>query len=236
MSWLKPKVRDINPETVGNYFDQGGYVQEMGNLSRDLRDPNSEYNQGVLDNIRRGTEDSLFKRAIVNRRAAAASGGIGQSGILQQLQEQNINQAYDNMIGAFNQGMGANLDRSTTLLGQAAQLDVSKGEAMASAYGQNITNKNNANSAFAGNLMNLGSGIASAAIMTSDKRKKENIKKVGKAKTKNGKSVNLYSYNFKGSKKKNVGVIAQEIEKSHPKAVKKQKNGMLMVNYKELFA
>ena len=88
MSWLKPKVRDINPETVGNYFDQGGYVQEMGNLSRDLRDPNSEYNQGVLDNIRRGTEDSLFKRAIVNRRAAAASGGIGQSGILQQLHEQ----------------------------------------------------------------------------------------------------------------------------------------------------
>ena len=232
----KSEFNEIDPEEVGGYFDKGGYVQGMARRSEDLMDPNSAYNTQVLDRLKQSTSDQVFAQNLLARRNAAASGMLGQSGVLDSLQQSNTRNAYNNMQQQFQQGMSQNLDRSNTLLGQAAQFDLAKGEAMASAYGQNITNQNNMNAAQAGNAMQMGSGIASAAVMAmSDKRKKENIKKVGRAKTKDGKSVNLYSFNFKGSKKKNVGVIAQEIEKSHPKHVKKQKNGTLMVNYGGLF-
>ena len=39
---LFPDVKKINPETVGGYFDQGGYVEKIGSMSEDLMDPNSE--------------------------------------------------------------------------------------------------------------------------------------------------------------------------------------------------
>jgi len=228
--------KHLNASDIGNQFDQGGYVGKLGERSEELMNPSSNYNVGVRDSLKQQTNDQVFAQNLLNRRNMAASGMIGQSGVLQQLQSQNQNQAYNNMVAQTRAGISANLDRSNTLLNQAAQFDLAKGEAMASAYGQNITNQNNLAAARAGNLTSTLGGIASAGVMMmSDKRKKENIKKVGQAKTKSGKSVNLYSYNFKGSKKKNVGVIAQEIQKSHPKAVKKQKNGMLMVNYKELF-
>lgn len=231
---LFPGVKQINPETVGGYFDQAGHVAKMGNMANQLMDTNSEYNQGVLMNLRAQAEDSLFKKAIVNRRAAAASGGLGQSGIINQLQQQDTANTMQGMMDSYNQGMGANLDKGMGMLGQAAQFDLAKGEAQASAYGQNITNQNNYNSAMAGNWISGATGMASAFMM-SDKRVKENIKKVGRVKAKNGKKVNIYSYNFKGSNKKNVGVLAQEIKKSHPKAVKTNKNGIMKVNYKAIF-
>ena len=49
------------------------------------------------------------------------------------------------------------------------------------------------------------------------------------------KSVNIYRFKMKGSDKSQTGVIAQEIQKSHPKAVSKASNGKLKVNYGMLF-
>lgn len=49
----------------------------------------------------------------------------------------------------------------------------------------------------------------------SDRRLKENIREVGK--TFDGQTI--YSYNFKGSPKTEIGLMAQEVEKKHPKAV-----------------
>ena len=234
MGWFSNPEK-IDPTEVGNYFDQGGYVKDIGDMSKDIMDPNSAYSQGILDNLRSQTQDSLFAKGIVNRRNSAASGMLGQSGIFDEMNRQQQDSTYAQMTDQYNQIMGQNFDKGMGLLQSAAQFDLSKGEAMASAYGQNITNQNNYNAAMAGNLMNLGSSLGSAAIMASDKRVKENIKKVGRAKAKDGKMVNVYSFNFKGSKKTKVGVIAQEVKKSHPKAVLNKGKGTMKVNYGKLF-
>ena len=86
----------------------------------------------------------------------------------------------------------------------------------------------------AGNAISAGSGIISSMIM-SDKRVKKNLKKIGTMKAKDGAKVNMYSFKYKGEDKKRVGVIAQEIEKSHPGLVSKDSKGIRKVNYKGLF-
>jgi len=83
------------------------------------------------------------------------------------------------------------------------------------------------NSNMLGGLMNLGAQIYTA----SDINLKENIKKVGSLI--NG--LNLYSYNYKDGydlpKGKQVGVMAQEVEKVIPEAVVDMPNGFKGVNY-----
>lgn len=56
----------------------------------------------------------------------------------------------------------------------------------------------------------LGSGMT----MLSDKRLKKNIHKVGKVN-----DLNVYEFEYKGSDKKQVGFMAQEVEKKNPEAV-----------------
>ena len=62
----------------------------------------------------------------------------------------------------------------------------------------------------------------------SDRRAKENIRPVGK--TFDGQTV--YSFNYKGDKQTQMGLIAQEVEKRHPSAVGTA-GGMKTVNYKK---
>jgi hypothetical protein len=64
----------------------------------------------------------------------------------------------------------------------------------------------------------------------SDERLKENIEKVGKL---DGHS--LYRYNYKGDDQEQIGVMAQEVEKKRPDAVKKTAGGVRMVDYGALF-
>lgn len=60
----------------------------------------------------------------------------------------------------------------------------------------------------------------------SDERVKENIEKVGKLD--NG--LNVYSYNYKGSDTPEIGLLAQEVRKKKPRAVKSF-GGILAVHY-----
>lgn len=81
-----------------------------------------------------------------------------------------------------------------------------------------------------GNIIGMGANIASivSAIPWSDRRLKENIKKVGKLD--NG--LPVFRYNFKGDPKTQIGVMAQDVEKVNPKAVA-ELGGAKMVDYKE---
>lgn len=77
-------------------------------------------------------------------------------------------------------------------------------------------------------LGGLFGGLGSLAARFSDKRLKEDIKAVGK--TNDGQTI--YSYNYKGESKPQMGLIAQEVKKKHPGAVIKDKrSGFLMVDY-----
>lgn len=77
----------------------------------------------------------------------------------------------------------------------------------------------------AGGFGNLFS-LAAPAVAASDERLKENIKHIGKE---NGHSI--YEFNYKGDKTKYSGVMAHEIEKTHPTAVMKDQDGFKHVNY-----
>lgn len=75
----------------------------------------------------------------------------------------------------------------------------------------------------------IGGGISLAGSLFSDERLKENIQKVGTLD--NG--LNVYVFNYLGSDVPQIGLIAQEVEKVRPKAVKATESGYLAVNYKE---
>lgn len=80
------------------------------------------------------------------------------------------------------------------------------------------------------NLMGGLFGLGSALIM-SDERTKENVKKVGSVE---GKQIYSYSYKHDPAHKKHIGVMAQEAEKSNPEAVR-EIGGIKHVDYGALF-
>lgn len=71
-------------------------------------------------------------------------------------------------------------------------------------------------------------GIGSAAIMASDARVKDDIKKVGTVKGRN-----LYEYSYKADPKreKHFGLMAQEVEQDRPDAVINTSTGLKLVDY-----
>lgn len=80
----------------------------------------------------------------------------------------------------------------------------------------------NSNTAAVGSF--LGSA-AQAAMLFSDENLKENIVPNG---TENGH--NIYEFNYIGNPQKYIGVMAQEVEKTHPEAIG-EKDGFKTVNY-----
>lgn len=70
-------------------------------------------------------------------------------------------------------------------------------------------------------------GLLDGGGILSDRRAKTDIKEVGE--TDNG--LPVYSYRMKGSDKTQIGLMADDVEKVNPKAVKKGKDGLKRVNY-----
>lgn len=98
---------------------------------------------------------------------------------------------------------------------------------------QNYQNKLAAYQQSQAGIGSLLGGVGSLVAM-SDKRAKKDIKKVGKVKGKN-----LYEYSMKGALddgKRHIGVMAQEVERTNPSAVKTGSDGLKRVNYGKLFA
>ena len=71
-------------------------------------------------------------------------------------------------------------------------------------------------------------GLGSAGIFKwSDKRLKEDVEKVGE--TNDGQ--NIYSYRYKGDPTPQMGLMAQEVAKKRPSAVRRSKSGLMAVDY-----
>lgn len=71
--------------------------------------------------------------------------------------------------------------------------------------------------------------LGAAAITASDERLKEDKKKIGE--TEDG--LGLYSFKYKGDDRTQIGLMAQDVAKKKPSAVKKMANGFLGVDYKK---
>ena len=98
------------------------------------------------------------------------------------------------------------------------------------------TPSTNSTSSWLGAGMGLaGLGLQAAALPAgaipflglSDARLKKNIKPIGKTNS----GHNLYSYEFLGSSKPEIGVLAQEVEQKDPAAVVTHPSGYKMVDY-----
>jgi hypothetical protein len=84
-----------------------------------------------------------------------------------------------------------------------------------------------ANNAMMGGLFSLAGTGATAAIKYSDERLKTDIRKV--AETDN--DLPIYSYRYKSGGPKEIGLMAQDVEKKVPGAVLTDPKGWKMVNY-----
>jgi hypothetical protein len=80
------------------------------------------------------------------------------------------------------------------------------------------------------NIGGLFSGLGSV-FSFSDKRLKTDIKEVGKVK-----GNKIYEYRYKSGGPMQIGVMAQDIEKKNPNAVKTHASGYKMVNYADAFS
>ena len=138
-----------------------------------------------------------------------------------------------------NQMMGLGLDAIGA--GKPQLFDVGSALNLGAANRQNIVNANAANaqaqasysSGLFGGLGALGGGLASGigaaggiGAFFSDKRLKTDIKKVGETDA----GLPIYTYKYKGDNKTQMGVMAQDVEKKTPKAVK-EVGGFKAVNY-----
>ena len=79
-----------------------------------------------------------------------------------------------------------------------------------------------------GTSSSAGTQSPSIFSVLSDKRAKENIKKIGKLF--DGQSV--YRYNYKGDRTTRIGLMAQNVEKEHPDAIH-EISGLKTVDYDE---
>ena len=96
---------------------------------------------------------------------------------------------------------------------------------------QNVSSAKNAQSA---QNTQTGAAVASAALMAlaafSDKRVKEDIKKVGKT----DEGMPIYTYKYKGSPKTQMGVMAQDVKKKKPSALGPVLGGIMTVDYSKI--
>ena len=228
----------VYTQTQGDKYRNNLMNQGLGSLSLDPTSvQDAYYNQATrllnnqFDQQRRTTDTNLINRGIqtgtdqynqvmgdLQDRQNATLQDIANQAVY--MGDQNINQKIGN-INALGSGrdvygvaaLGGNNDAYENAY-NAAQYNY-----------QNQANKNQ-------QLLNAGTALG-AAWLASDKRLKENLKKVGVLD--NG--LKVYVGNYKKETglgtKPQLFLLAQEVEKKHPEAVAEDKLGMLAVDYKK---
>jgi hypothetical protein len=136
------------------------------------------------------------------------------------LQNQPINQ-FSALLGSGQVGMPQGVQYTPS---QVAPTDVVGSYALKTQADQAAANRRaQQSSGLMGGLFSLGS----AAIMASDERLKKEVKKVGERPD----GIGVYEYRYKAGGPKQLGVLAQEVRKVRPDAVRKTSDGYLAVDY-----
>ena len=222
--------KSIDPNKVADYMYNPA-SEWMRDHAKQMIDMDSPLMTAMQNNLSSQANDSIWQANTINRRNMANS---GQSGITNATSNQNAMSIANSVAPQMRAQLQNNIQQSGVLMNQVAGYDQASGDAQASAYGQNITNKNNHNSAMAGNVMQVV-GMGAQLAMMCDKRMKENIKKIGKVTLSNKTTVPLYNFNYKGHTKEHTNVIAQDVQKVFPEAVLKGANGLLYVDKNKVF-
>lgn len=183
------------------------YDREMRNQGQQQNDA---YNQLLLQGRGQATQELLTEdNQRINQIGALLSGG----------QVSMPNFLTSNSVGAIpttdNASLISNYDQGRMNAWQQSQA------ALGSAIGG------------IGGLFAGGAGSAFNGIMAlSDERAKDDKEKIGE--TDDG--LGIYSFRYKGSPKTEIGLMAQEVKKKKPGAVKKRADGLMAVDYKKALA
>jgi len=219
----------------------GGMQNEAlgGAIQAGLGDINRNFQRNIMPSINTGaamTNTSGGSRQGIAQGLAAGEANRQASDFVNQMQSQNWQNQMQNQLGAYGQmgGLQAqqNLSQQGAMgmapdlanLGFGAQYgDLS---ALSSLIGSPTVLGGASQSSGTGGVGGSIGGMAAMMPFLSDRRAKENIKRVGK--TDGG--LPVYTYNYKGHIGVHMGVMAQELEKVTPEAVH-EINGLKHVNY-----
>lgn len=159
-------------------------------------------------------------------RKAAASGFRGSGNVLFELQKFGQGLASKSYADEFSRRYGL------AQLGQSAAASLSGASVQTGNTIGNIANSFGESSVKAGTagldqLTNIAGTATGIAFGLSDRRLKTDIEKVVSGKS----GINIYSFKFKGHNCTNIGVMADEVEKVLPEAVRTNSHGYKEVNY-----
>jgi hypothetical protein len=177
-------------------------------------------------------------------RAAAAGGSLASPATAKALMQYNQGLASDEFGDAFNRNLQSQSSLYNMLTGLSGSGQTAVGTmadinqvgtaartgndmALQQAILGSYQAKNAATQGAWNNLINVGTRLGTAAIM-SDRRVKHNI-----VFRKKKKGCRLYEFSYNGCNKRYIGVMAQEVAKTHPGAVV-DVGGILHVHYDKL--
>lgn len=209
-----------------NIQQNNATVQQRQEMDLQNIQQNNAAQQQMFD---QGLANSQF-----NNQAVAQAQGLDLQNIQQNnaaqaqaLQQGNYYQTQPlNILNALRSGNQVTMPQfgnvATGASIQAApiyQATADQGAAEQAAYAQKMAG-------YGSMLSGLGS-IGGAAITKSDRRLKENIEQIGSTPS----GLGLYFFNYIGKSAKEIGFMADEVEKIFPEAVSHDENGFAMVDY-----
>lgn len=233
----------LNLATLGNNLSGSLGDQLMGNFSL-----GNEETEARLMDLGSKRLDPMFAQRDEDLRTRLSNQGIkaGSPAYLREmgLAGQQENDAYNQLLlngrGQASQELLAEdnqrINQIGALLsgGQVSQPNFMSGANIGAINGTDngaiIANSDNANM----QAWQQRQGAAGAALSgigglfsLSDARAKQDIRRIGEAE--NG--LGIYSFKYRGSDKTEIGLLAQEVERVAPDAVRERPDGFLEVNY-----
>lgn len=219
----------LNAGNFGNAAQRQAYEQSLANAGF-----GNAAQQQMFDN----------RNATTGANNALADKRFANSQTLFNLRNTERNQALNERLTTRNQALNENIGLATgtqiTQPGFVATPQTGVGGVDVAgihqnAYNANLDSYNRQQSDLMGGLFGLGRaaiGVLPWSTMFSDKRLKEDIEKEGELPD----GTNVYSYRYKAGGPRQTGVMAQEVEETHPETVKTHESGYRMVDYRKLLA
>ena len=140
----KDASKEIDLNKIYNYDTGEGYlapwkqgIDKQFNLSGEMLDPNSKYNQDILNNYNQSGMDFAAMSGRQNARNMSSGGLQGFSGLQSAIQNSSTIQAQNQSMDAWNKSLFSNQRLGTSLLGQATKGYKGFGETMSQGYLQN---------------------------------------------------------------------------------------------------
>lgn len=209
-------LNDLTAQNLNPQWDRMAEQNEQSLVNRGLRPGSTAYNNAA-DEFRQ-SRSSAFNNANLSNFNNALSSQLA-------LRQAPINEIAALAGGSQIQGPSF-VNTPQTGVGGTDVAGITNAN-----YAQQMQGYN-ANQGVLGGLFSAGASLVPGLMGLSDRRTKQNIKRVGTAY--NG--VPLYLWQYKGDDEWRVGPMAQDLLDINPNAVRESDNGYLYVNYAEAFA